>query len=123
MNFTSMTLTAGTVISTGIIDLTAGVWVIHGVAPFNPGSGVSVLGAAISATTNVIDDYSQYTQIVASTNPQVLTVLPKYYTTSVTKTLYLIGLSGGGSSTTNTSITINGSSQNMYGTLRAVRIA
>ena len=105
------------------IDLTVGVWVVHGVAPFNPGAGVSVLGAAISATTNTIDDYSQYTQIVANTNPQVLTVPPKYYTTSVTKTLYLVGLSGGGSSTTNTSITINGASQNMYATLRAIRIA
>ena len=118
----SVTLTAGTVISVGSIDLPVSAWMIHGVVPFSPGFGVAVLGAAISGQTNTIDDYSQYTQVVANTNPQMITVPMKYYC-GAAKTFYLVGLSGGGSSTTNTSITVNSSAQNMYAILRAVRVA
>ena len=97
---------------------------IHGVAVFSPGSGVSTLGAAISGTTSSIDDYFQYSQVVANTNLQFLTVPVKYYvhSSATAKTFYLVGLSSGGTCNTNQSLFVNNGYQNMYSLLRAIRV-
>ena len=123
-NSTAVSMSSNTVTTMAQIDITTGVWMIHGIAVFNPGTGVSTLGAAISGTTGVIDDYSQFGQVVANTNLQFLTVPVKYYVHSSTtaKTFYLVGLSSGGASNTNQSLFVNNGYQNMYSLLRAIRV-
>ena len=123
-NSTTISMASNTVTTMAQIDITTGVWMIHGVAVFSPGTGVSTLGAGISGTTGVIDDYSQFGQVVANTNLQFLTVPVKYYvhSSSTAKTFYLVGLSSGGTSNTNQSLFINNGYQNMYSLLRAIRV-
>ena len=123
-NTTTISMASNTVTTMAQIDITTGVWMIHGVAVFSPGTGVSTLGAGISGTTGVIDDYSQFGQVVANTNLQFLTVPVKYYvhSSATAKTFYLVGLSSGGTSNTNQSLFINNGYQNMYSLLRAIRV-
>ena len=118
-------MAANTVTTMAQIDITTGVWMIHGVAVFSPGTGVSTLGAAISGTTGAIDDYSQYRQVVANTNLQFLTVPVKYYvhSSATAKTFYLVSLSFGGTASTNQSLFVNKAYNNMYSLLRAICIA
>ena len=54
-NSTTISMAANTVTTMAQIDITTGVWMIHAVAVFSPGSGVSTLGAAVSGTTGVIN--------------------------------------------------------------------
>ena len=89
-NTSSVLMTSNTHINLASVALATGVWMIHGVAVFVPGSGVNTVGAAISATSGTIDDYSQYTQTVANRNAQFVTLPVKYYNTNVANQTQLV---------------------------------
>ena len=106
MNATSTTVLCS-------ITLTAGVWIITGIACFFPTATSTFVQAAISSTS-VFDDFSQVTQFISNSNGCLINVPMKYYSGSGT-TFNLVALCSG--STANANVT------NFPSALRAVRIA
>ena len=106
-----MSATSPTVVCS--ITLTAGVWIITGVACFFPTATSTFVQAAISAT-NVFDDVSQVTQFISNNNGCFVNAPMKYYSGSGT-TFNLVALCAGS--------TANANTNSCPSVLRAVHIA
>ena len=112
-NTTALTMNATSTTVLCSITLTAGVWIVTGVACFFPTTTSTFVQAAISSTS-VFDDFSQVTQFISNSNGCLINVPMKYYSGSGT-TLNLVALCSGSTANANTT--------NFPSTLRAVRIA
>jgi hypothetical protein len=114
--------TSGSYITVATITLTAGVWLVSGIAAFNPGGIVGCTGIlmAISSTTNAADsvslnNLSQLSFTTTPANANYQTIGPRYVVVSTPTSYFLVGRAN--------FTTVNSANWDANSSIQAIRIA